>query len=260
MEEISRIAKTYYQTCIDLKLFGCKGFGLVLLGCPFIFLTVWIAFKFSQQRHEHDAWIILPQFVGLYLWLEAKKLYDQNLIKRLQLLTSDFNESLKIQKTLYLSSLTSKIGKSLFEVLKNIEELQKINNKSRNFSPDNLGYYFSGFIYDPDSKNRILSLSVYLISLFALLTVAKFDNPEYIYSLIDQITLTEVMGFLGWAFFFIVFFYLIFMLPIMMAFGYIISPVMRAFSNQKFLVSYLISELTKFAFSEQQPNSPSKIR
>lgn len=252
MEEISHIAKTYYQTCVDLKLFGCKGFVLVLLGCPFLFLSVWIAIKFSQQRHGHDAWIVLPQFVGLYLWLEAKKLYNQNLVKRLQVLTSDFNDSLKIQKTLYLSSLTSKIGKSLFEVLKNIEELQKINNKSRNFSPDNLGYYFSGFIYDPDSKNRILSLSVYLISLFALLTVAKFDNPEYIYSLIDQITFTGILSFFGWACFFAILFYLIFMLPIMMAFGYVISPIMRAFSNQKFLVRYLISELTNFAFSEPQ--------
>lgn len=252
MEEISRIAKIYYQTCVDLRLFGCKGFGLVLLGCPFLIFSVWFSIKFSQQKNGHDAFIIIPQLIGLYLWFEAKKLYDQNLIKRLQLLTSDLNDSLKTQKTLYLSSLTSKIGKSLFEVLKNIEEIQKINNKSRTFSPDNLGYYFSGFIYDPDSKNRILSLSVYLISLFALLTVAKFDNPEYVYSMIDQLTFTGVLSFFGWAFFLIVFFYLIFMLPIMMAIGYVISPIMRAFSNQKFLVRYLVSELTNFAFSEPQ--------
>jgi hypothetical protein len=81
--------------------------------------------------------------------------------------------------------------------------------------------------------------------------VAKFDNPEYVYSLIDQLTFTGILSFIGWSFFFIVFFY-IFMLPVMMTYGYVISPIMRAFSNQRFLVSYLISELTKFAFSEQK--------
>ncbi|MGZ5551673.1 MAG: hypothetical protein ACXWE7_12890, partial [Nitrososphaeraceae archaeon] len=119
-------------------------------------------------------------------------------------------------------------------------------------SSDHFGYYFLSFIYDPDSKNRILSLFIYFISLIALLTVVKTETTVYVYSMIDQINWHEVLIFFGWSAFFIIFFYIIFILPITMAFGYIISPVMRAFSNQRFLLSYLMSELSKYAFSDKQ--------
>jgi len=217
-----------------------------------LIFSIVIVFKFNQLKINKDILVIIPQIIGLLFWLKAKTIYDKNLIKRLQVVTLAKTDELKTLKVLYLSSLTSQIGNSFNETLKNIIELQKIHNKNKSFSPDNFGFHFSEFMYDPDSKNRILSLFIYLTSLIALLTVVKLDTTDYVYSMIDQITLMGILAFLGWSAFFISFFYIIFMLPIMMAFGYVISPIMRAFSSQKFLLGYLMSELSKFAFYDQQ--------
>lgn len=251
MEEIARIAQIYYKACIDFKLFGYKGAIFVTLGFPFLIFSIFITLNFNQLKIGFEILVIIPQLIGMLLWVKAKKIYDKNLIKRLKVMTLSTTNDLRTQKVLYLSNLTSQIGSDFFDVLKNVIDIQKIYNKNRSFSPNNFGYYFLEFIYDPDSKNRILSLLIYLISLIALLTVVKLDNIDYVYSMIEQITFMEILTFFGWSAFFIAFFYIIFIAPIMMAFGYIISPIMRSFSNQRFLIGYLISELSNLAFSDQ---------
>jgi|GEM_PF-6231250 len=250
MDEITRIAKLYYKACVDFTLFGWKGLGLLIAGCPFLIYSFDVAMN-NNLKINSDAFVIIPQMIGLSLWSFAKKFYDKNLIKRLQKVTQTDTTELKTLKTLYLSSLTAPIGESFNAVLKNITELQKVHTKNKSFSLDNFGFHFSGFIYDPDSKNRILSLFIYMIGSIALVTVAKIDNTEYVYEVINQLAIKGVLLFLGWIAFFITFAYIILMLPFMMAYGYLISPIMRHFSNQNFLIGYLLAELSKFAFSDQ---------
>jgi hypothetical protein len=247
VEELQRIAKEYYRNCVDLKLFGWKGWGFIILGSPCFALSILVTLKHSN----FSLIIVFFQLIGSIFWKKAKKIYDQNLMVRLKAITKLDNKELKEHKIFYLSSLTSHIGNSLYDVVKHTTEIVSVFNKNRSYTPNNLGYHFSKFIYDPDSKNRILSLIIYFISLIAILTVVKPATNIDIYSIVDSITFNGVVTYFGMAAFFIILFYFVFMLPISIAIGYVISPIMRSFSNNSFLLGYFLAEVCKYAFSDK---------
>lgn len=252
MEEIYSISKMYYKTCVDLRLLKIKGTLYFLPGLFFMILTLhWILKNHNLQNTTENHYLV-TQILGMTFWLFAKREYEKNLTTRLKLKTQSEASELKIQKVLYLKSLTLHIGSRFFEVLKNISETQRFYKTNRSFSPDNFGYLFTSFIYDPDSKNRILSLLIYFISLIALLTVVKQENPVSIYSIIDQLDYNSIIGLFGWSAFFIILMFSLAMWMFIIAFSYVISPVMLFFSNQRFLLRFLMSELSKYAFLDKK--------
>ena len=251
MEELLKISKEYYVNCVDLRLFGLKGSVFVVIGIPFIAFSMFVAIKFNTMKPGLDVFIIIPQCIGMLFWYRAKKVYDENLVCRLKAYTNLESKVVNEHKILYLSSLTTHIGNSLFEVVKNMTEIMSLHNKSRAYTVDNIGYHFSKFLYDPESKNRILSLSIYLISLVAILTVIKPATNVEIFTLFQSITFEGVVSYFGLAAIFIILIYFVFMVPISFAIGYVISPILRKTSNNSFLLGYFISELCKFAFSEK---------
>ena len=250
MNEILRLSKIYYKTCMDVRLFGWIGLILILAGTPFLIGSAYISFEFRNGFFAKDLVIFAIQFIGLACWRQAMKKYDKNLVEKLKQLTQRECDSLKTLKLFYLSSLTNHIGKNIYEVLKNCNDLISIYNKNRTLSPGNIFYHFSTFIYNPDAKNRILSLFIYLLSLVALLVAVRPSTTQDVFTLIDAFSFHETASFIFTSFILILLFYFIFMLPFSMAIGYIISPLMRTFSNEQFLINYFMAELSKNAFSD----------
>ena len=252
MEELLRISKEYYRSCVDLRLFSFKGGFYVLLGIPFFVLSVFIVFTYSNSSFGVDFGVIAIQLCGMMFWKKAKDIYNENLIERLKAVTNLNSNNVESHKVAYLSSLTSEVGDSLFEALKNSKELVEVYNKSRSYTPSNIGYHFSRFVYESESKNRILSLSIYLLSLIAVLAVIKPAKEEQIYGFIEAITLSGIFSYLGGALMVLVLCYFVFMLPFSIAIGYVVSPVMRGTSNNSFLIGYLLSELCRFSFLDKK--------
>ena len=256
MEELFRVSKEYYRTCKDIFLFGNLGFILIFSGLPFLLFSMHLSIRSNGDK---TLYIVLLQATGGVLWGLAKRTYNRNLINRLSTITHLNSDNLQEQKTAYLQSLTADIGANLFTSLKNITELQKLYFQTRPFAPETIWPRFKGFIYDPESKSRLLSLTIYTISLIALIFVVKPIDSNNIYSIIDNFDIEEFTLNMGMALLLISIGYFIFMLPIAIAMGYIITPIMRKFNHSGLTLNYFTHELAKYAFQDTTSISNRKI-
>jgi len=136
--------------------------------------------------------------------------------------------------------------------MKIFKEIVETNNKNGSFVLDNIGYHFSKFLYDPESKNRILSLIIYLISLIAVLTVIKPESQYDIYQLIQDIPKEAVQSYFLFSLFFIVFGYFLILISIMFVVTYGVIPVLLKFSSVTVLSRFFISELNRYSYLEQK--------
>jgi len=136
--------------------------------------------------------------------------------------------------------------------MNNVITVNELNKNNKAFSPDNVGHFISKFIYDSDAKSRILSLTIYLISLLAILLVIKPPQQIDVYALVSLITLTDIFSFLAYTSAIILFLYFIIFIPLSMAFSYLFRPVMLMKSNERLLIKFFISELSQYAFSDKK--------
>lgn len=248
MEEILKAAKKYYTTCIDARLFGLKGAFYILLGTPFLIASICIGMSYQNL----SPLIVLIQVIGMLCWREAKKNYDNKLKQRLILITDQASDELSSLKVKFISNLTAPIGTNLFEAMNNIIAMNDISEKNKQLSPDNFGHFISKFIYDPEAKNRILSLTIYLISLTAILLVVKPNTQVDIYGIIATLEFSDILAFFSYTAMAILFIYLIIFMPLSMIATYLFRPLMLMKANQRLLIRYFISELSKYAFSDQK--------
>lgn len=248
MEEILKAAKKYYATCVDARLFGLKGAFYILLGTPFLIASIYVGMSYQNL----SPLIVLLQVIGMLCWREAKKNYDNKLKQKLIFITGQTNDELSPLKIKFISNLTAPIGTSLFEAMNNIIAMNDISEKNKQLSPDNFGHFISKFIYDPEAKSRILSLTIYLISLTAILLVVKPNAQVDIYGIIATIELSDILAFFSYTAMVILFIYLIIFMPLSMIATYLLRPLMLMKANQRLLIRYFISELSKYAFSDQK--------
>ena len=262
MEEILKAAKEYYATCVDARLFGLKGTFYILLGTPFLIASIYVGMSYKNLAPL----IVLIQVIGMLCWREAKKNYDKKLKQRLIFITDQASDELSSLKVKYLSNLTAPIGTSLFEVMNNIISMNGISEKNKPLSPDNFGHFVSKFIYDPEAKSRILSLTIYLISLTAILLVIKPNTQVDIYGIIAMLEFSDILAFFLYTATIILFVYFIIFMPLSMVATYLFRPLMLMKANQRILIRYFISELSKYAFSdhkqleEKPPHTNSKTK
>lgn len=247
MEELKKLARKYYKETINLKYFGIKGGVFILLSLPLMLLSISLIFKHNADRSS-----AISISIATFLWFFAKLQYDKNLIIHLSKFTQIDSKDIRVHKAYYLSSITGHISPSLFETLKIFKEIFETERKNKSFVLDNVGYYFSKFIYDPDSKNRILSLAIYLISLIAILTVVKHDTDYNIYDLIASLSFRDIVTYLSICFVLIIFGYFTVMIPLMFVTTYIITPLFLKISNVYYLNKFFIVELNKYAFLEEK--------
>lgn len=247
MEELRRLATEYYSRTVSFKYYGLKGFLYLSVSVPLLILSFYLNLKISLSFL-----IIAPMLVAAAFWMLAEKEYEKNLIFHISFYTHLQTKSVDEQKAAYLSLLTSHVAGSLFDSMKIFKEIVETNNKNKSFVLDNGWYHFFKFIYDPDSKNRILSLIIYLISLVAMLTVVKPQTNIDFYEIIQIIDWEQLIGyFLGIALM-IIMFYVVIVVPIMFLITYLVVPVMLVNNSKVMLNKFFISELNKYAFLEQR--------
>ena len=247
MEELRILSLQYYKNTVGINFFGMKGILYILLSLPFLFTSLWLSF--SVHTEKVTTFTIL---VCGFLWQFAKKEYEYNLIRKLTFYTHLENKDISEHKALYLHILTSHISDSLFNTMKIFKEIIETDNKNKKFTHENIGYFFLKFIYDPESKNRILSLSIYLISLIAVLTVVKPEYEFNVYEVIHSITFELVQQYFLLALFIIIFVYFLIVLPLMFITTYFIVPVLLWLSFKDVLSRFFISELTRYSYLEQK--------
>lgn len=245
MEELKRLAAEYYSNTVSIKYFGFKGAGYLLLSIPFLLVSIWLNLQLKANLIT-----MLPMIVGAFFWALATKEYNFNLIKHLKYFTHLDSKSLSVQKASYLHEITFHISSNLFETMRSFKEVVETNNKNRSFILDNGWYHFFKFIYDPESKNRILSLLIYLISLIAIITVIKPELDYNINEIIHQLNFDVIINNLLLAIFLILLGYALLIVPLMFFITFIVVPLMLKLSSNSFLCSFFISELNKYAFTE----------
>ncbi len=245
MEELKRLSILYYRDVVRLRHFGIKGILFIILSIPFIYLSYELNFTYKLGSISN-----IPFFITALFWIFAKKEYDKNLINHLAFYTHQGNVTISEQKALYLQSITSHISSSLFQTLKIFKEIVETDLKNKSLVIDNLGYYFVHFLYNPDAKNRILSLLIYLISLIALLLVIKPSNEIEIYSLVESLSLKGIVTYFSLCIFFILLGYFLVVAPVMFFYTFVITPISFKMLNTSMLNKYFISELNKHSLLE----------
>lgn len=245
MDELRRISIEYYKTVMNIRHFGFRGGLFILCGSVLMTLSTYASFKKS-----HDIIVMALMMAGAFLWRKARNIYDIKLIKHISYFTHHESKKLAEHKSIYLSILTSHIANSLFDAMKTFKEIIETDKRNRSFELNNLGSHFSRFLYDPESKNRILSLFIYLISLITLLVIGKQELPYNIYDLIISIHWQNIVELIEVSIFFIIMIYFTLMIPIMFVSTFIITPLLLHLSNTRILSKYFISELNKYAYLE----------
>lgn len=250
MEELRLLAREYYQNTVRLRFFGIKGGLCLLLSVPFLVFSFYLNFHTSMKNLT-----IIPMFVGAGLWMYARVMYDRKLIVHLSFFTHLDSKRVRDHKAVYLQYLTSHVGSSLFSVMKSFNEILDVHSRNKSFVLDNGWRHFITFLYDPESKNRILSLVIYFISLIALLTVARPGAGVSIYELIASISTEQLREGLFWLVFVIILGYVLVLVPLMFFVTYIFVPLLLKFSSSAMLSKHFMSELNKYAFLEQRSRS-----
>lgn len=257
MEEILKISKKYYITCVNIRLFGIRGVIFILLGFPLIGYSAYdytVTFELSNRNNISDG-VAIVFCIGAALWILAYNTYQENLINRIKEITKLESNDIHEQKVKYLRILTKHIGNTLFESLKSMDDLVKIYNQNRLVRYEHIGFRFYKFLYDGESKNRILSLLIYLISVLGLLLVIKPSQPEMIYSYIESFNFDLLKNFIFSTLIIIIIGYFVVLIPLTMITQFIITPFIlrfskRGFLNESVLLKYLIAELAKYAYSD----------
>ncbi|MCG7500166.1 hypothetical protein MHO82_25215 [Vibrio sp. Of7-15] len=243
LEELRLLSKEYYQKNVDIKLFGLTGGLFLLLSMPFLGLSIYLNFYTVLTD-----FVLLPMLISASFWSFAKKEYKRNLIRRLAFFTHLESTNVSEHKAVYLQLLTSHIADNLYETMKAFRDITETNAKNRSFVLDNGWYHFFNFLYNPDAKNRILSLLIYLISLVAVLTVIKPDTGVDFYEIIHNISFSDVKTFFIMSIFLILLGYVILVVPLMFIISYAVVPLLLKFSSASMLSRYFISEINKYAF------------
>ncbi len=197
---------------------------------------------------------IIPVLIAGFLYAEARKCYNSNLVRHLSNYTLLNSDNVDFHKAIYLQSLVSHIGDSLLQAMKNLKEIRETDTSKHGLSTQSEWSRFFKFIYDPESKNRILSLVIYLISLVALLTVSKSESDVVFYELVSYITWDNVRNLLVFSIIIIVWLYALVVIPFAFIYKYTVVPILLKTSSVDALSRFFISELNRYAYLECRVN------
>lgn len=247
MEEIKKIAIKYYRETVNIRLYGIKGFIYIFISIIIILTSFYIYYNYKYK------FIAFPSILSsLFLWHLSKKEYNKNLIHKLTYYTHLESNNIFLQKAIFIDMLTCHISPSIFETLEKVNSLVEINNKNRSLIIDNTEYYFSKFIYDQDSKNRVNSLLIYLISLVGILTAVKTSNQDVIYALIDSFSFKIFIYYSFIILYFIIIGYFCIIMPLSFINTYILIPLLLLIKQETVLKKYFITQLSKYSFTKIQ--------
>lgn len=249
MEEIERISKKYLYAMISVKHFDLLAVVLVLFSLCVIAVIGYLII-IDHQIVNTPLMTIFMMILVLFI-LPARNRYENSLLVYLKYTVNDYEqENLRILKAKYLRQLTSAIGTTNYDALKNIKYLQEQLDNYRPFTLNNLGYYFSRFIYNSEAKPRILSLFIFLLSIIVLLMVTKADiktNPTDIWQYITSEFYSTV---LSWGVFSLLLLFWCGYMLISFINLFIIYPFVLVNANRNFAINYLVRDLARYSFME----------
>ncbi|EOV0175783.1 hypothetical protein ACOIWI_004280, partial [Vibrio vulnificus] len=247
LEELRYLSRIYYQNTVSFSYFEARGILYLIVALILFLLSAYFQIALRIDLLS----ILLMIFAGLLL-AKARRRYDRNLIRHLSNFTLLNSDNVDHHKAVYLQTLVSHIGSSLFDAMKDLKEIREIAKSEHGLSSRSEWSRFCNFIYNPDSKNRILSLVIYLISLVALIVVPRSDNDSGFYHLISHLSFSEAWGYLMFAAFFIVLGYVVLVLPVMYLYKFGVVPMLLKTSSVDALSRFFISELAKYAYLDNR--------
>lgn len=249
MEELKLLARTYYRAIIDIRYFGWLGGIYLLLAAMCAGSVIYLHINFDAKNAS-----VIPMFIAASFGVAARKRYDRNLVTYLSNFTLLDSDKVEHHKAVYLQSLVSHVADSLYDAMLSFKDIRETYAGECNLFSQSEWSRFFKFIYDPESKNRILSLIIYLISLVALITVTKSDSGEVFYELVNALDFESIRNGFFWLVFIIFFLYMIIVVPVRFIYKYAIMPIMLHFSSLDTLSKFFIFELNKYAHFESRIN------
>ncbi|MEA5238886.1 hypothetical protein VB602_21745 [Vibrio parahaemolyticus] len=247
MEELRYLAKIYYQNTVRFSYFGFSGVMCLTIALILFLLGAYLNFRFKFESIS----VFIVMVAGLLI-AQARSIYNRNLVSHLSNVTLLNSDNVDHHKAVYLYTLVSHIGDSLFDAMKNFKEVRETARSEHGFSTQSEWSRFLSFIYNPDSKNRILSLVIYMISLIALIIVPRTEGSSNLYNIVSQLSLNDVWGYLILCIFWVVLAYVIVGLPIIYLYQFIIIPILLKTSSVDALSRFFISELAKYAYLDRR--------
>ncbi|WP_229651641.1 hypothetical protein, partial [Vibrio parahaemolyticus] len=247
LEELKFLAKSYYQNTVSLRFFGIEGSIYLALAFCLFALGGYLQIILKLENIS-----IIPMLIAGMMGVLARQQYDLNLVRHLSNQTLLDSDNVNYHKAVYLQTLVAHIGDSLLEAMKNLKEIRETDKSEHGLSTQSEWVRFFKFLYDPESKNRILSLVIYLISLIALITVSKSQTDLIFYELVNQLSYESIQNFIVLGSISIVSAYALLVLPVSFAYKFLVVPLLLKTSSVDALSRFFISELNRYAYLEQR--------
>lgn len=247
MEELKNLAKIYYRNTVSFRYFDWESCALLFAASVLL-----VAGGYIQLSMKLSLLSMLPLFIGALLGAEARKRYDRNLVRYLSSYTLLNSDNVDCHKAAYLQFLVSHISDSLFDAMKALKEVRETSQSEHALSATSEWDRFFKFVYNSDSKNRILSLVIYLISLVAFITIPRNDAALQLYEILINVTFDTFINYLMICVFFIVLCYAVIVLPIAFVYKFLIVPLLLNTSSVDMLSRFFISELAKYSYTEDR--------
>lgn len=254
MHEILRISRDFYGVCSTLGNFG-KRYLAIALGLIISCLAIMTSFMIIGIRDKNFIFMIFGivfEIIALLLVEMAKNRHNVNTITKInKKLGSKFTENdLHIAKFKYIKSLIVNVSEDIHVATEKIDRILAIH-KANMISDVGFGLLrkMSNFIYNSESKNRIISLVVYVFSLLAIIFVVKNKNEQ---DVID--TLFAHLSSIDFALITVaVSIYAIIALIIFVGFLHfvhdvIISKILLFFGYEDYLIKDFVGNLCQYSF------------
>ena len=242
MEEIKRIAKEYFLNTINLKYLERRSYFYLFIGVIAMGILIYLALI------GYSGLFLMPFMLSMgYSAKKVRENYRLCLIASLKEFTHLDNDDLSLQKAHYIQYLTSHINSNIYDVLKTFNDVIDKSEKYKNLFELNIKDQILNFLYNPESKNRVLSLLIYLISLIALLIINSSDQIVF-FEIFSEENLSSLGNFVFISLFmvllviFVVFWYAKFLIT------FVLTPLLLMNSSSNVLVHHLMSDLNYLAF------------
>jgi hypothetical protein len=254
MHEILRISREFYGVCSTLGNFG-KTYLAIVLSLIVSCLAIMTYFMVTGIKDKNFTFMIIGmafEIMALSLVEMARDRHNINTITKIndKIGKTFTKDDLNIAKFEYIKSLVINVSEDIHVATEKIDRIIVLNRKNM-ISDVGFGLIrkMLHFIYSSESKNRIISLVIYVFSLLAIIFVVKNKNEQEIIdtifsqlSSVDFAIITVVVSLSA------IISLIIFVGFLHMVHDVIISKILLFFGYEDYLIKDFMGNLCQYSF------------
>lgn len=251
MGEFIALANRYFDTTNFWGNLGGKGRRHAKYGGVLFFLmglSIW--FLIIKNNYLWLIPAILFELGGLLLFYKAQLIANEEIISKIERELRKKKGTLRnvhIAQKLYLEYLLKNVASTLQDAIQEIEKIRSIYKANSLLTVERVPEVFKTLFFEKESKNRIISLLIYALSLAALIIIVKMTDQETLAQSISVINYKLLLGISLIAAIFLLSFYA----GIAMLYSVIAVPLIMHLRSETVLVRHLVAQASYYSHMQK---------